>query len=136
VYTVSVRVDKSEIDGKGVFSNEMIPAGATVWLFKDGHDIKLSQSDYHKLPDLKKKSIENTGYLSPWSGYWVFPPDNDPAQYTNHSKQNNLTVIFDKTFSSEPYFVSNRDIEIGEELTNNYYEFDEITQRLKPSWAK
>ena len=79
---------------------------------------------------------EKTAYLSPWSGLWVFPPENDPAQFTNHSPNNNISVIFDENVSSEPYFIANKDIEVGEEITNNYHEFDEITQKIKPAWAK
>jgi SET domain-containing protein len=136
MYAVLVKVDKSNIDGQGVFAIEDIPKGTIAWIFKEKHDIKLSAKEYDSLSSLQKQKMDKTGYLSPWTGFWVFPSDNDPAQFTNHSNDSNLSVAFDKSISTEPYFVANRDITKGEELTNNYNEFDKITQKTKPIWAK
>jgi SET domain-containing protein len=135
MYIVSVRVDKSDIDGKGVFAAEDIRKGTIVWVFKDGHDFKMKPQEFEKLETSTKTMIKDTGYLSPSSGLYVFPPKDDPACFTNHSQNNNLSTVFDESVSDEPYFISNRDISKGEELTNNYLEFDKITQHLKPSWA-
>lgn len=136
MYVVPVKVSKSEIDGSGVFAEASIAKESIVWVYKDGHDLSLTPDEY-KLLTLNKKNILNKiAYLSPWSGLWVFPPHNDPAQFTNHSPRNNLSVVFDDKISAEPYFIANKDIEVGEELTNNYHEFDKITQLTKPVWAK
>lgn len=86
----------------------------------------MSQEQFARISDTHKAAIQKTGYLSPWSNMWVFPLLNDPAQYTNHKADNNLSVKFDPRVSGEPYFVANRDIAKGEELTNNYLEFDKI----------
>lgn len=67
---------------------------------------------------------------------WVYPPEGDPAEFTNHSMNSNLSVVYNKQVSPEPYFVANRDILAGEELTNNYHEFDAMTQKESPSWAR
>lgn len=136
MYTVPVEVAKSEIDGNGVFAKANIAEGTTVWMYKAGYDIALTPEEYASLTDSEKASIEKTAYLSPWSGLWVFPPMNDPAQYTNHSPRNNLSVAFDSKVSTEPYFLANKNIEAGDELTNNYHEFDKITQQTNPNWAK
>lgn len=135
MYLISVKVAKSDIHGRGVFTNEKIPKGKIVWKFRNSYDIKLSQKEYDVLSESRKQKIQKVGYLSPWSGYWVLPPEGDPAEYTNHNSQNNLSVIFDRSVSAEPYFVANRDIRAGEELTNNYSEFDKITQNTNPSWT-
>lgn len=136
MYIVPVKVSGSKIDGNGVFAEANIAKGTTVWIYKDGHDIKLTPEEYNTLPLARKTSMEKTGYLSPWSGLWVFPPDNDPAQFTNHSPENNLSVVYNVEVSNEPYFIANKDIKAGDELTNNYHEFDKITQRTKPAWTK
>jgi len=135
MYIISTKITKSNIEGLGVFAQEQIAKGKIVWQFKQNHDIKLTPEDYSALPAGKRLMLDKTAYLSPWTGYWVFPPDNDPAQYTNHSNQNNLSVVYDKDISTEPYFIANRDIRVGEELTNNYHDFDKITQDTKPVWA-
>ena len=136
MYVVDVNVSQSPIDGQGVFSKGDIPNGKIVWLFQQDHDQRLTDDEFQKLPSDKKEHLSHTAYFSPWSNLWVFPPENDPAEYTNHSDGHNLSVVFDESVSPEPYFVANRDIQSGEELTNNYHEFDEITCQTKPDWAK
>lgn len=56
------------------------------------------------------------------------------ALYTNHSGHNNLSVKYDISISEESFFIANRDIQEGEELTNNYYEFDEAIKIKKPDF--
>lgn len=136
MYIVPVTVKTSDIDGKGVFSDAPISKDAKVWLFKPGHDFTMSKQEYDRLSTNKKITLDKTGYFSPWTNLWVFPPEGDPAQYTNHSPKNNLSVVYDEKVSPEPYFVANRDIKANEELTNNYLEFDEITRETKPVWVK
>jgi SET domain-containing protein len=135
MYMITTEIKDSPIDGKGVFSLETIPKSKIVWLFKEGHDVRKTKKEFDSLSDSDKGRLEKTAYLSPWSGLWVYPPDGDPAEFTNHSPKNNLSVKFNADVSPEPYFVANRDITVGEELTNNYHEFDEITRSTKPAWA-
>ena len=135
MYTVKVKVSASNIEGRGVFTLEDIPKSKIVWQYKEGYDLKLSPEEFKVLPVKDKSNMEKTGYLSPWTGFWIFPPQHDPAQYTNHSNTNNLSIKYDIAISSEPCFIANRNINKGEELTNNYHEFDKITQETKPDWA-
>jgi hypothetical protein len=135
MYKVTVEIRESPINGNGVFTSIDIPKGTRVWVFKEGYDLVLSPQEYDALPLEQKTKLDPTAYLSPWTGLWVFPPEGDPAQFTNHSDKNNLTAEYNKDVSSEPYFIANRDIAAGEELTNNYHEFDEITRKTKPTWA-
>lgn len=136
MYTIDVEIAKSKIDGLGVFSLVDIPNSKIVWIFKKDHDKRITKNEFLKLSNTDKEHLNKTAYFSPWSKFWVYPPNNDPAEYTNHSESNNLSVMFDKSVSPEPYFVANRDIKRGEELTNNYKEFDEMTRLSKPEWAK
>ncbi|MDP4009759.1 MAG: SET domain-containing protein [Candidatus Shapirobacteria bacterium] len=135
MYKISVKVSPSSIEGEGVFTNEDIPKNNIVWIYKSGYDLIMSKEDFKKLPSEEKSRIEKIGYLSPWSNRWVFPPENDAAQFTNHSRKNNLSTVYNKKISEEPYFIANRDIRADEELTNNYYEFDLLIQKTKPDWA-
>lgn len=135
MYIKKVTVDKSNIDGRGVFAGEDITKDEIVWIFKKGYDVSKSDEEFQKLPESEKLHLSHTAYLSPWSGMWVYPPFGDAAEYTNHSTKNNLTVKFDPEISLEPIFIANRKIDAGEELTNNYYDFDEITRKQKPGWT-
>jgi len=136
MYIKQVKIDKSEIDGRGVFSLERIPKGEIVWILKDGYDVMKTDEEFQLLSEAEKEHLAHTAYLSPWSGKWIYPPIGDVAEYTNHSSNNNLNAVYDPAISPEPVFITNREIEIGDELTNNYHEFDEITKTQKPEWAK
>jgi SET domain-containing protein len=140
MYLYKIEVRDSNIEGKGVFSLEKIEKNSIVWKFAEGHDQTLSIIEYNNLDEGQKSYLEKVAYLSPTSNQYVFPPENDPALYTNHDGfKNNLSVVIDLGISTEPFFVANRDIVPGEELTNNYHEFDEAiksTKRSNPEWLK
>lgn len=136
MYRVKVSVKESSIEGRGVFAEQNIKPEEIVWVFDRHHDKTITKSDFEELSPEEKHRLERVAYLSPWSGLWVYPPKGDAAEYTNHSESNNLSVKFDKSVSIEPYFVANRNIQLGEELTNNYHEFDHMTQTQKPHWAR
>lgn len=124
MYLVKVLIRNSTIEGKGVFSVDNIPKGTVVWKFNSTHDQSLSSEEFDALNDAERARLYRVAYLSPSSNRWVFPPDDDPARYTNHSTANNLSVVFDSSSSDEPIFIANRDIPGGEELTVDYTEFD------------
>ena len=137
MYLIPVKTGKSTIEGTGVFTLEAIKKGAVAWKYVAGHDKTLSTADYENLDEAGKQYMEKVAYLSQISGQYIFPPDNDPALYTNHNApHNNLTVVLDKNISLEPHFIANRDIAPGEELTNNYHEFDAAInlKPAKPEW--
>lgn len=134
MFVVAVSIKKSTIDGRGVFADKAVVEGSIVWKFDPDHDFTLSQEEFDVLGPGAKEKLSHVAYFSPWTNRWVCPPEGDAAEYTNHSSRNNLKVVYNETISPEPYFVANRDIEAGEELTNNYLEFDAITQKEKPTW--
>jgi SET domain-containing protein len=136
MYQVKVSVKESRIDGEGVFADQEIELGQIVWIFDKQHDKIMTQVESKQLSTEERQQLERIGYLSPWSGLWVYPPDGDPAQYTNHSDANNLSAKFDESVSNEPYFIANRHIRLGEEITNNYHQFDRITQSTNPNWSE
>lgn len=134
MYLVAVEVKSSPIHGKGVFTLEDIPKGKAVWLFTPGHDQKITVEEFENLSQDQKKEYLHSGYLSPLSNMWVCPPKDDPACYTNHSKDNNMTTVIDTKVSEEPYFITNRNVKTGEELTDNYLEFDKVSRHLQDEW--
>ncbi len=139
MYLVKVKVADSKVQGKGVFANQKIKQGEIAWRFTEGHDKSLSLQDYSRLSDEEKEYLGKVAYLSTTSQCYVFPTENDPALYTNHDQINyNLSVVVDPIISPEPHFVANSDIEKGEELTNNYHEFDEAIhlKATLPEWLK
>ncbi len=135
MYLVDVEVKESSIDGKGVFALEDIKMNSIVWIYTEGHDKKVSKDEFDKLDEKTKSELLRIAYLSPTSGMWAMPPFDDPACYTNHSADShNTSVVVDENISDEPFFVANRDINSGEEITNNYLEFDKNSTVEKFKW--
>lgn len=134
MYVVPVEVKKSSIDGKGVFAKETIAQGSIVWQYTEGHDKKISVEDFAKLSDSTRELFKKVGYLSEQSGKWVMPPENDAACFTNHSINANTASVFNSQVSDELVFVATRDIKAGEEITNNYLEFDQDSKPESFDW--
>ena len=136
MYLVKIETKESVIDGKGVFALEDIRKGDAVWRFDPNHDEAISRAQFDEADQAVKEVLRRVAYLSKNTGRWVYPPENDPARYTNHSKENNLSVLSDESISEEPIFIANRDIAAGEELTNDYTEFDDLTEKVEQHWLK
>jgi SET domain-containing protein len=137
MYLPKVTIKPSGIEGQGVFADEDIAKDTLVWKYDPGHDQALSTQEYDALNNEAKADIRKVGYVSSTTGKWVYPPDGDPARFTNHSETtNNLTAKFDRNVSDEPFFIANRDIVKDEELTVNYTEFDASIKQGRPEWMK
>lgn len=136
MYLTPVTIKESPVNGKGVFVLQNIKAGEIVWKFNPEHDKVLTSAEFDALDTRQKESLRRVAYLSKNTRRWIYPPENDPARYTNHSKENNISAVFDDSVSEEPFFVANRNIVAGEELTNNYNEFNDFTHRTKAEWLK
>lgn len=134
MYLIQIEAKESGIDGKGVFALEKIKKGTIAWKYNSSYDKTVSIEQYNNSSPEVKEELDRVAYLSPTTNQYVYPPEGDPARFTNHSKQNNLTVVVNYEISDEPYFVANRDIDTGEELTNNYLEFDEALKIKRPEW--
>jgi len=130
MYLTKIFVQSSSIEGKGVFAAEDIKKDDIVWKFNHAHDQSLSLDEFEKLGTDEKTELLRVAYLSPSSNRWIFPPEQDPARFTNHSETNNLSVIFDAAISEEPFFAANKDIQAGEELTVDYSEFDATPNKV------
>lgn len=134
MYLIKIETRVSGIDGKGVFSLEKISKNTLVWKYDSSHDKSISIEEYNNSDKETQDEFDRVAYLSPTTNRYVYPPESDPARFTNHSKQNNLSIVVNRRISDEPYFIANRDIAVGEELTNNYLEFDESLRNKYPEW--
>jgi SET domain-containing protein len=136
MYVTKIEARESGIDGKGVFALEPIPKGTVVWKFDPNHDKTISREAFDASYEATQTELKHIAYLSKNTNRWIFPPENDPARYTNHSKENNLSVVLDESISEEPFFIANRDIATDEELTNDYLEFDQFSLTAESPWLK
>ena len=103
-------LDKSNIDGIGLFSGETIKAGEIVWKNSRCSEIEYSENEWKELPIQFKESI--TKYVYVQNNKYILNLDN--SRHLNHSDSPNLDM--DENGNN----IAVCDIEIGVELTCNY----------------
>lgn len=108
----------SRIQGYGIFALDPIPKGTLVSRWTAGIDAEIESSKIAALPPRFAALLERFGWRMP-NGNWRLTVDE--AKYTNHSKHPNLAYVQDDAGDS---MVAARDIEAGEELTEDYSTFD------------
>jgi SET domain-containing protein len=127
---VSTTVKLSPIHGLGCFTNEQIQKGQLVWQFDERLDRRIAAADLAALPQPAQDFIRMYAYRETYRGQDAFTLCGDHAKHMNHSDQANLV----STGPDLERDVAIRDIEIGEELTCNYNEFDlDIAHKLAPT---
>ena len=112
-----IEVRPSPIHGLGIFTTEPIKKGTSVSGWKAGFDFVLTSTEWLELPHLLRDFL----YTFCWrgeNGRWYGSSDN--ARFTNHSKTPNL-----KWDERSRTSIAARDIAAGEELTEDYQEFDD-----------
>jgi len=117
--SVPTYVAPSRIAGVGLFAGSDLPAGTKIWQFTDGVDWRMSAAEVCAFPEPYQGRLRHYLYREP-SGIYVLCGDN--AKFMNHQPVANCTDTDDK------FTVTLRDVAAGEELTCNYFEFDEDTR--------
>jgi hypothetical protein len=110
---VKTYLAKSAIHGLGVFAGELIPKGAKIWRFVEGFDRCYSPKAFARLPKAARDYIKHHGYRV--DGEVLLTVDHD--HHMNHSDDPN-------TYWRGGYVRARRTIRKGEEITNDYRDFD------------
>lgn len=120
---VKTYLDRSPIHGLGVFAAEVIRKETRIWRFVEGFDRCYSPKEFARLPKPARDFLKSYGYKV--DGEILFTVDND--HYINHSDDPN-------TYLKNGYTIALRNISKGEEITNDYREFDATlcAEFLKP----
>lgn len=118
---VKTKIGQSKIHGIGVFADEFIPKGTTIWKFTSGFDQKFTREQILSFPELLQVYIYKYSWKGTKSKLYCFSSDN--GKYFNHSDNpNTLSEYIDN--ETEVITTAIRDIQIGEELTDNYSSFE------------
>jgi SET domain-containing protein len=117
MFTVKTKLGKSKIEGTGVFAEEFVPKGTLIWKYQEGFDSTTSDEQFEKLPKLAQDYLLHYGYYNKAEGGYVLCGDD--ARFTNHSSTPKMQAL-NKTDS-----IAIEDINIGEEITEDYNYFDE-----------
>ena len=116
---IKYKLDKSPIHGIGIFADQDIKKGQLIFTAEPILDVNITEDQFSSLNDTEKKEITYWGYFDKITNRWHV--DFDHIHFLNHSFSPNTTQ--DLT-SSEARLIASRDISSGEELTQNYLEFE------------
>ncbi|MBI5893982.1 MAG: SET domain-containing protein [Deltaproteobacteria bacterium] len=119
---VKTKLAPSEIHGIGLFADEFIPKGAVIWKFTSGFDLKFTEEEISRLPKQAQEYLSIYSYLSLKSGLRISPVDN--GKYINHSETPN-TLSQHSDYEEEVLTYAIIDIQVGEEITENYHSFED-----------
>ncbi len=84
-------------------------------------DVNITQAQFDSLSDNEREEFRWWGFFDETSQKWHV--DFDVSKFINH--QANGTLKQDESYK-ETYLVTTRDLKRGEELTQNYLEFESL----------
>ncbi len=116
---VKTYLDKSSINGLGLFAAEDIKAGDLVWRYVPWFDKSFDKSEHASIQKIIapfRDFLEKYAYYDKQMEMFILSCDDD--RFTNHSDSPNTRP------NSFGDMLAVKDIKRGEEITANYYEID------------
>jgi len=115
---VKTKLDKSRIAGIGIFADQFIPKDSILWEYTPSHDKEYTQEEFDKAEGLDREFLQT--YCFRFTDKFFLCVDN--SRFFNHSDTPNC-YSSDFNENSLGYTKALRDINIGEELTDDYLGF-------------
>jgi len=112
MFLINTYLDKSKIQGVGVFSNENVIKGQKIKEVRPEFEFRFDKTNLPKMPLAFANFIESHGYENNKYEY-VLSIDNE--KYLNHSKDPNV----------DDDGIALKNIKIGDEITIDYRDFDD-----------
>lgn len=144
---IKTKLDRSPIEGIGLFADQPIKRGTVIWRFDPAIDQRFDEASIDRLSEAAREQIKKYSYREKHSGLYVLCGDD--ARFFNHSTEPNCIDIYedaDHPDDAHDITLALRDIGPGEELTCDYSLFDQdlldgkyfLPMRRKPltpAWA-
>lgn len=122
MFHVKIKLKESEIHGIGLFAGRDISKGEKIYTGNEKLDLFLSEEECSKLARDEQNTIKHYGYFDKEKHKWHLSFDD--IRFCNHSSDGNITL-------KEKSLVAKRDIAKGEELTQDYREFEPLREKLR-----
>ncbi len=116
---IRYKLGASSLHGVGLLADQDIPKGALIYTPSPLLDVNLTQEQFDSLDEREREEVHWWGFYDEPSQKWHV--DFDMTRFINHSYD--ATVTQDPAYA-EAHLVAARDIQAGEELTQNYLEFE------------
>lgn len=115
---VKTSLKPSSIHGIGLFAEQDISSGTVIWKFNEIVDKKITSNELKSLPNIAQTFLSNHSFFQ--DGFYILCGDN--GRFINHSETPNIG-------DEEGVSAALRDIKIGEEITDNYNNYE-----IEPQW--
>lgn len=116
---VKYKLNKSNKHGIGLFADQDILKGTLVYTESPVLDLNITQEQFDALHENERQEILWWGFKDEHTGLWHV--DFDVSKFINHANDGTLTQ--DEEHEGA-HLITTRDIQSGEELTQNYLEFE------------
>jgi SET domain-containing protein len=123
LFKTEVKVATDPKMGLGLFATEFIPKDSVVWKFVEGVDIQVSIDEVEQMSEAQQEYFNKYAWIE--GDYYYASCDH--TNFINHSYQPNLKII-------GKVIIAFKNIELGEELFENYSEFDDCFDEYKDSF--
>ena len=119
---IKTKVKESNIHGLGLFADEFIPKGTEIWRFTPGFDLKFTREQILAFPESLQIYFSKYSWRSHKSKLYCF--SSDDGKFFNHSDNPNVLSEY-RNNEEEVVTVAIRDIQVGEEILDNYNSFED-----------
>lgn len=122
---IDAEVKESWSHGLGLFTRVDLRKGdVVVKPSSPGLDIELTEEQFAKLDEREKQFILHYGFINKRTGLYHLTFDN--TRYINHAIEPNMVLD-----PNTEFLVAKRDIKAGEELTQDYSDFENLRANLQ-----
>jgi len=122
---IKYKLENSNIHGTGLFADQDISRGQVIYTSSPLLDLNISEEVFRALSDTEQREVRYWGFFDELSELWHV--DFDVSKFINHMSEGQATVTQDKNHI-DAYLVAVRDIKAGEELSQNYLEFEGVEE--------
>lgn len=116
---IKYKLDRSDHHGIGLFADQDIRKGTLIYTASPMLDTNITQEQFDALDEKEKKEVRWWGFFDEPTQKWHV--DFDVSHFINHSHEGTVTQDPEH---SDAYLVATKDMTTGEELTQNYLEFE------------
>lgn len=124
---VATYVGPSSVHGMGLFACQDIKQGTLVYKPSPLLDVCLSEVELTKLSAAEQSTVRHYGFRNKSDGLWYLAFDD--IRFCNHSTRN--SNIGSTMIDGMVGVAAQRNIAAGEELLQNYQEFEELRSELR-----
>ncbi|MCF7834698.1 SET domain-containing protein [Candidatus Gracilibacteria bacterium] len=121
MFHIKIKLDKSNIHNIGLFADQDISKGQIIYTINPTLNLSLTEKEFSELDENEKETIKHYGYFDKenMKRHLSF----DDIRFCNHSIDSNITLIDNK-------IIAKKNISKGNELTQDYSEFEDLRKEL------